>query len=102
MELNTYQANAIRTRLESANEAYALLGLVGELGELYSLIAKGIRDNTEIDIDKLNKELGDVLWFIAIVATDMGLELNEVAEANVAKLKSRMERNTLHGSGDDR
>jgi NTP pyrophosphatase (non-canonical NTP hydrolase) len=102
MELNTYQAHAISTRMESANEAYALLGLIGELGEVYSIIAKAIRDGNEIDDEKLKKELGDLLWFVAVIATDMNFTLNEVAEANVAKLQSRMERNTLHGSGDDR
>lgn len=102
MHLNKYQERAMYTRLESANEAYALLGLIGELGEVYSLIAKGIRDGSVIDEDKIKAELGDVLWFVAAIAADMEFTLENIAQHNLNKLESRQQRNTLQGSGDDR
>ena len=102
MQLNKYQERAMSTRLESASEAYALLGLIGELGEVYSLIAKGVRDGSVIDEDKIKAELGDVLWFVAAIAADMEFTLENIAQYNLNKLESRQQRNTLQGSGDDR
>lgn len=105
MKFNEFQDLAMSTRLESANHLYALMGLVGEVGEVYSLIAKGIRDGVEDEEafnDKVKKELGDVLWFIAALCDDMNYTMDECAEAVVKKLKSRKERGVLGGSGDDR
>ena len=102
MELNEYQAIADETRLPTADLEYLLMGFVGEVGEFYSLLAKSIRDETDWDVDKVKKELGDCLWFIATISADFGLSLNEVAQANIDKLNSRKIRNVLTGSGDDR
>lgn len=102
MEINTYQQIANETKLPTADLEYLLLGFIGEIGEVYSLLAKNIRDETDIDEEKIKKELGDCLWFIATISADFGLHLNDVAQANIDKLNSRKMRNVLTGSGDDR
>lgn len=102
MNFNEYQEKAMSFRLESANSPYAFLGLVGEVGELYGAIAKAMRDDTEIDPEYIQKELGDILWFIAAITTDMNLNLSDVAQKNIEKLTSRKTRGTIQGSGDDR
>lgn len=102
MELNRYQTLAADYRRDTANDVYAVLGLSGEVGELHSLIAKSIRDNTEIDTEKVLFELGDILWFVAAIADDAGLTLDEIAKTNIVKLDGRARRGTIGGSGDDR
>jgi NTP pyrophosphatase (non-canonical NTP hydrolase) len=103
MTLDEYQEKALATRLPSANEEYVLLGLVGEVGEIFSLVAKTIRDGTPTNYhEMMKKELGDVLWFIAALANDHGYGLEEIAEGNINKLQQRKTSKTLQGSGDDR
>jgi NTP pyrophosphatase (non-canonical NTP hydrolase) len=103
MNFNEYQSEASNVRLPSAGPMYALFGLSGEVGELHSLIAKAIRDGRTYSYDQnIKKELGDVLWFIAAIAADHGFTLEEVAQANINKLKDRKDRGTLQGSGDNR
>lgn len=101
--LNDYQAAAMGVRLDSADEVYALQGLVGEVGELFSLLAKARRDGRKPEHDLLvKKELGDILWFVAAIAADQGYTLEHVANVNIAKLYARKENNTLQRSGDFR
>jgi NTP pyrophosphatase (non-canonical NTP hydrolase) len=102
MNFNEYQQKAMSFRLESANSPYAFMGLVGEVGELYGAIAKAMRDDTEIDTEYVKKELGDILWFVAAITTDMNLNLSDVAQKNIEKLGSRKARGVIQGSGDDR
>lgn len=102
MQFDYYQELANDTRLDTADLEYLLLGFIGEVGEVYSLLAKNIRDETEFDRAKIKKELGDCLWFIATISADFGLELEEVAQANLDKLKLRKIRGTLNGSGNNR
>lgn len=106
MHINEYQHEALSFRLESADEAYALFGLVGEVGELYSFIAKTIRDSPEQTNEQVQnyvkKELGDILWMLSAIASDHGLQMEEVAVGNLQKLRSRSQRGTIQGSGDDR
>lgn len=105
MELNQYQEQAMTTRLPSAGLEYAWFGLAGEVGELYSIMAKLYRDGTDDEagtVDKIKKELGDVLWFVAAIAKDYGFNLDDVAQLNLDKLKKRKEENKIKGSGDDR
>lgn len=103
MYLSDYQHDALSFRMESADEAYALFGLVGEVGELYGYIAKVIRDGEKADHQEyVKKELGDILWFLAAIAYDHGLRLDDIAMANIQKLKGRKERGTIQGSGDNR
>jgi NTP pyrophosphatase (non-canonical NTP hydrolase) len=101
MELNIYQWDAMKTRLSTADEQYALYNLSGEVGELHSLVAKKIRDG-KIDLELVKKELGDILWCLAAVVGDFGFTLEEVARANLTKLQKRQSRGTLTGSGDNR
>lgn len=101
--LNDYQAAAMAVRLDSADADYALKGLVGEVGELFSLLAKARRDGAKPDHDILiKKELGDILWFVAAIAADNGYTLEHIANSNIVKLYARKENNTLQGSGDYR
>ena len=102
MNFIEYQKIVRDVRLPSANRDYALLGLSGEVGELHSLFAKNIRDNTALDLNMVTKELGDVLWFVAALADDCGVTLEEVALKNAEKLLSRKQRNVITGSGDNR
>jgi len=85
--------------------AYAALGL-GEQGEVQGKIKKIIRDsNGEITGEKrqaIGAELSDQLWYIAMVADELGLSFGDLAVANLRKLQSRKERGTLKGSGDVR
>jgi NTP pyrophosphatase (non-canonical NTP hydrolase) len=89
-----------------SNIVYPALGLCGEAGETAEKVKKAIRDDggtlTEERRDAIAAELGDVLWYVAQLATEAGLDLEEIADANLEKLASRQERAVLHGSGDDR
>lgn len=109
MRLNEYQEKAKATAVYPAmgmNYSYPALGLVGEAGEVAEKVKKIIRDQdgvlTEENKIEIGKELGDVLWYIAIMADEMGLTLQTVAEENLKKLWSRKERGVLGGSGDNR
>ncbi len=85
---------------------YPTMGLVNEAGEVAGKVKKIFRDQggriTEADRQALKKELGDVLWYLTQICTELGLSLEEVAETNLTKLFSRMERGKIHGDGDDR
>ena len=103
MQLSDYQNQAMTYRLPSAGVMYAQLGLSGEVGELHSLMAKGLRDRDGVvDMTLVKKELGDILWFVAAIAADYGFGLDEIAQMNLEKLNSRKNRNKIQGSGDDR
>jgi len=80
---------------------YTALGLASEAGEFAGKVKKAIRDNT-YDADAMAAELGDVLWYLARAAAELDYHLSTIAEMNVEKLKSRMERGKLKGSGDKR
>ena len=88
------------------NIVYPTLGLAGEAGEVAEKVKKMLRDDggvmTGERLQALAGELGDVLWYVAQVATEAGLELEEVAQANLDKLLSRQQRGVLSGSGDSR
>ena len=109
LTFNEYQGKARTTAIypdKDNNFVYPTLGLTGETGEISEIIKKVLRDNNgEIDEEtreKLKMELGDVLWYAANFAEEIGLSLDEVARANLEKLASRQKRDVLHGSGDDR
>ena len=103
LTVNEYQAEAMSFRLESADTLYAEYGLVGEVGELFSLLAKARRDGRQYDHDmQVKKELGDILWFVAAIAADNGYTLQQIADKNLSKLYARKSNNTLRGSGDNR
>jgi NTP pyrophosphatase (non-canonical NTP hydrolase) len=104
MNFTEYQQKAMAFRLPTADAMYALLNLGAEAGEVLSLEAKLIRDGGSIDEyrRKLKKELGDVLWHVAAIAKDNGMDLHEVAVGNIHKLAERQTNNTIQGNGDDR
>jgi NTP pyrophosphatase (non-canonical NTP hydrolase) len=104
MNLREYQELAARLALPTAlNHQYLSLGLVGEAGEVASLFAKAVRDSEGlVNRDSLKKELGDVLWFVAVLAEFYNMDMQDVAVANINKLRSRQERGKLQGSGDER
>ncbi len=107
--LNTYQRESRKTWSLIHTDhpiVYPTLGLVNEAGELAGKVKKIFRDKGgkigEEDRDALKYELGDVLWYLAQIATELDLSLQEVAEANLEKLFSRLERGKIGGEGDNR
>jgi NTP pyrophosphatase (non-canonical NTP hydrolase) len=107
VELNEYQKEAAKTAIYphiGDNIYYPALGLCGEAGEVAEKVKKAMRDGTprhELRVH-VAKELGDVLWYCAQLATELDLTLNQIAHLNVTKLRHRNEHGTLNGSGDDR
>jgi NTP pyrophosphatase (non-canonical NTP hydrolase) len=108
MELSDYQRLSRRTAEypRGAWLTYPALGLAGEAGEVAEHVKKAIRDDdgqvSDARRGAMAKELGDVLWYVSQIATELGLELEEIAETNLQKLLSRQRRGVLSGSGDDR
>lgn len=108
MKLNEYQEQAIATAIygEGNSINYPILGLVGEAGELANKYKKVLRDDDGIlHPDKrkaLQDELGDVLWYMAALARDLGTDLETIAKNNIEKLHSRKARGKIGGSGDNR
>ena len=109
MTFEEYQKLSRQTAIypnKDHNFIYPTLGLTGEAGEVAEKIKKVLRDHqgmmTEEKREEIKKELGDVLWYVAQIATELGLPLDEVAKNNIEKLFSRMERGKLQGEGDNR
>lgn len=106
MNINTYQQEAAKTAIYKDKLIYPTLGLAGEAGEIANKVKKILRDNSgnlqESVREDLICELGDVLWYIAALATDLNVELSEVANKNIEKLNSRKNRGAIGGSGDNR
>ncbi len=107
--LNDYQRESRKTwNVIPMDHAivYPTLGLVNEAGEVAGKIKKIFRDKegriTDEDREALKYELGDVLWYLSQICTELDLTLEQVAEANLEKLFSRMERGQIRGSGDNR
>lgn len=104
--MNAFQEKAWSFQMPSStNTEYLGLGLCGEAGEVASLLAKAKRDGaTGAVLVGLNlpKELGDVLWFVAALATYHGLKMSDIANGNIDKLESRQARGVIGGSGDNR
>ena len=85
---------------------YPVLGLAGEAGEVAEKIKKLFRDKEgemtgEFKI-AIIKELGDVLWYVAAIATELRLDLDAIAQTNIVKLSLRLKNNTINGEGDNR
>lgn len=102
--MDNYQKQAMAFRTATADEAYALLNLAAEAGEVLGKVAKHLRDGGDEETlrQDIKKELGDVMWMVAAVATDFGFTLSEICTHNLEKLNSRKERNVITGSGDNR
>lgn len=109
MTFKEYQKKSRKTALypnKGKNFIYPTLGLAGEAGEISEKIKKALRDDggkiTKERKQDLGKELGDVLWYLAQISTEVGLSMDKIAETNLLKLASRKKRGMLHGSGDNR
>lgn len=108
MNLSEYQKKALETVIypdKDDNLTYPVLGLNGEAGELAEKLKKYQRDGVDDEAEfreRMADELGDVLWYLAVCADELGYDLEEVARRNVEKLRDRQERDQLKGSGDRR
>ncbi len=108
-ELDGYQSASRRTWSLIRTDhpiVYPTLGLANEAGEVAGKIKKIFRDRggviTDDDRAALVLELGDVLWYLTQICTELDVTLEEVAAANIAKLASRAARGTIRGDGDQR
>lgn len=106
MNFQDYQTQAVKTAIYKHDIIYPALGLANEAGEVLGKIKKVLRDNDgDFSASKrheIGAEIGDVLWYIAALARDLNLPLEDIAQANLDKLNSRMARGVLGGSGDTR
>ena len=108
LTFDDYQKEAKKTAIypKSVGVMYPALGLTGEAGEVANKVKKIVRDgyaNSPADWrEQVSHELGDVLWYCAALASDLGLSLGRIAKENVNKLSGRQQRGTLGGSGDNR
>jgi NTP pyrophosphatase (non-canonical NTP hydrolase) len=106
LSLNQYQERAMSTAVYKMPIIYPALKLNGEAGEVAEKVGKAIRDEdgefTNTKKAELAKEIGDVMWYCAALARDLGYTLEDIAEMNLNKLASRMERGVIQGSGDNR
>lgn len=109
MELNDYQKQAEKSAHYpdiGARFVYPALGLAGEAGEVVEKVKKIFRNHNGVITDEwrdaIKRELGDVLWYVAMLSQDFGFTLEEVAQTNLEKLASRVEREVLHSDGDNR
>ncbi|MFH1620887.1 MAG: nucleoside triphosphate pyrophosphohydrolase family protein [Patescibacteria group bacterium] len=109
MTFDEYQQKSRKTAAypdQGSNFVYPTLGLAGEAGEVSNKISKIFRDDnsqlTDSRREEVDRELGDVLWYLAQLATELRLSLDHIASQNIERLYSRLERGTIHESGDNR
>jgi NTP pyrophosphatase (non-canonical NTP hydrolase) len=104
-----YQNKAAATAIFPKDKAleYLTLGLTGEAGEIANKVKKLIRDGADREdyhakLNAIGKELGDVLWYCAMLAKEVDMNLGRIMEDNLEKLADRKARNRLQGDGDNR
>lgn len=109
MEFNEYQEKAWETAIypeKKNNLQYPALGLGGEIGEVLEKVKKIIRDDNGKILEErrqaLKMELGDVIWYLAAIATELGLKFDDIINSNIEKINSRKQRDQVGGSGDNR
>ena len=109
MNFDDYQQKAKLTNTMTDSDLapmYFTLGLTGEAGEIAEKVKKIIRnqggDFSQLDREDITKELGDVLWYLAMLADNFGVSLSDVAEKNLAKLADRQARGVIKSTGDNR
>ena len=107
--LDEYQRLSRKTAMVVKTDhpiVYPTLGLTNEAGEFAGKVKKIFRDKNGViddtDREALKQELGDVLWYVAQIATELGVSLEDVASSNLTKLFDRLERDQIKGSGDNR
>lgn len=105
LSFKEYQIKSRETAIYE-DEVYPYLGLSGEVGELLNKYKKILRDGNNIITDEFindaSYELGDILWYLAQIASDLDLSLDKIAKNNIKKLQDRKARGKLKGSGDNR
>ena len=107
-DLDMYQQVAKTTAIYPREQAiiYPTLGLTGEAGEVANKVKKIYRDGTnkinENMVEEISAEIGDCLWYVAVLADDIGCKLSDIANNNLLKLENRAKKGTIHGSGDKR
>lgn len=109
MNFEEYQEKSRKTAVypdAGKNFLYPVLGIAGESGEVADKVKKIFREKDgaldEHSKEELEKELGDLLWYMAQFATEIGISLDDVARKNIEKTQSRMDRGMLLGDGDNR
>lgn len=107
MNFNDYQKEAMKTAIYPSEQGiiYTTLGLASEAGEVAGVAKKRIRGDYETTsefLEKMIAELGDTLWYLAMVAEELGITLDAIAGYNLTKLKLRAEADTIKGEGDYR
>lgn len=106
MNLTEYQNESKKTAIypREFSTFYPALGLAGEAGEIANKVKKIMRDGTKSDAmrDGLLAEIGDCLWYLSALATDLNADLGEIASDNIKKLNDRQNRGVIAGSGDNR
>lgn len=109
MKFKEYEDEAIKTAeypVIGQGVVYPTLGLVGEAGEVAEKVKKLFRNDggvlTDAHREEIKKELGDVLWYLAALSRELGFTLDDVAAANIEKLRSRLSRGVVKGNGDNR
>ena len=104
LTMDTYQQQAAKTAVYPDDQAmnYLIAGLAGEVGELASIFAKHWRGDGDLNHDHAAAELGDILWFVAMLAERLDTDLSTVAQNNLNKLADRQQRGKLKGNGDNR
>ena len=108
MKLDDYQFSAMTTAIypgQGLSPLYPIMGVADEAGELLGKMKKIVRGDKELNsLTKLEMmyECGDVLWYLAVTAKELGFTLSEVARANLEKLAQRMKNGTIQGDGDHR
>lgn len=106
MEFDKYQSQALTTAKPTAFcYDYLIPGLAAEAGEISGKFAKWIRDGDISEVDfwqSISEEIGDVLWFLAVLSNEIGENLSDIAQRNLDKLADRQERGVIGGSGDKR
>lgn len=110
MTFDDYQAASRKTAIypqkDNENFMYPALGLTSEAGEVAGKLKKVIRDKQGIIDDETRtevaKELGDVLWYVAQLTSELKLKLEDIADLNLTRLADRQRRGMLGGSGDNR
>jgi len=101
LEFNKYQEMAKETDLGHPLNYY-YLGLAEESGEVAGLRKRFLRDEGNTDYTTLTKELGDVLWYVSMLADKYNISLEDIAESNLLKLMDRKKRGVITGKGDNR
>lgn len=110
MNFNEYQKKALTTAVINPDPLMGktiwVMGVAGEAGEVVEkwkkIVAYKAGKISSQDLDELEKELGDVVWYIAVLAHSLGLSFEEMMEKNLKKLSDRQKRNVVKGAGDNR